>query len=186
MVDEKPDSTSSPGKRLGGCLLAAAAVLAVDYLTGKHIAFPIMYVIPVAMAAWLACGRTAYSLAVLLPIARVGFHFLWEDNSGIAKELINAVISIAALVFYVYLVGRTAWQTKALKKEVMTLEGILRVCASCKKIRTESGEYQQIERYISEHSEARFSHGICPECAKKLYPEYYDKIMSGRGTEDSS
>ena len=46
------------------------------------------------------------------------------------------------------------------------------ICASCKKIRDDKGYWNQIEAYIHEHSDATFSHGICPECAKKLYPEY--------------
>ncbi len=57
--------------------------------------------------------------------------------------------------------------------EVKTLSGLLPICSSCKKIRDDKGYWNQIESYISEHSEAEFSHGICPECAKKLYPEFY-------------
>lgn len=58
--------------------------------------------------------------------------------------------------------------------EVKTLSGFLPICASCKKIRDDKGYWNQIEAYISEHSEAEFSHGICPECSKKLYPDIYD------------
>ena len=63
---------------------------------------------------------------------------------------------------------------KALE-EVKTLSGFLPICASCKKIRDDKGYWNQIEAYISEHSEAEFSHGICPECAQKLYPDIYTK-----------
>ncbi len=63
---------------------------------------------------------------------------------------------------------------KALKK-VKTLSGFLPICASCKKIRDDKGYWNQIEVYISEHSEAEFSHGICPECAQKLYPDIYNE-----------
>jgi hypothetical protein len=58
--------------------------------------------------------------------------------------------------------------------EVKTLSGFLPICASCKKIRDDKGYWNQIEAYISEHSEAEFSHGICPDCSKKLYPDIYD------------
>ncbi len=58
--------------------------------------------------------------------------------------------------------------------QVKTLKGLLPICANCKKIRDDSGYWQQIEVYIHEHTEADFSHGICPDCKKKLYPEYYD------------
>ena len=63
---------------------------------------------------------------------------------------------------------------KALSK-VKLLSGLLPICSSCKKIRNDKGYWEQMETYISEHSAADFSHGICPECAKKLYPEYYKK-----------
>lgn len=59
---------------------------------------------------------------------------------------------------------------------IKTLSGMLPICSSCKKIRDDQGYWNQIEVYISKHSETEFSHGICPECAKKLYPEYYAKI----------
>ncbi len=55
--------------------------------------------------------------------------------------------------------------------KVKLLSGFLPICASCKKIRDDKGYWNQIESYIKEHSEAEFSHGICPDCAEKLYPE---------------
>ena len=55
--------------------------------------------------------------------------------------------------------------------EVKTLRGFLPICASCKKIRDDTGYWKQIETYIREHSDAEFSHGICPDCAKKIYPD---------------
>ena len=61
---------------------------------------------------------------------------------------------------------------EALNK-VKTLSGLLPICANCKKIRDDRGYWNQIEAYIGKHSDARFSHGICPECARKLYPELY-------------
>jgi|GEM_PF-3395528 len=59
--------------------------------------------------------------------------------------------------------------------KVKTLSGMLPICASCKKIRNDKGYWEQIEVYIGDHSEAEFSHGICPECAEKLYPGFYKK-----------
>ena len=58
--------------------------------------------------------------------------------------------------------------------KVKLLSGFLPICAVCKKIRDDKGYWNQIESYIRDHSEAEFSHGICPECAKKLYPDYID------------
>lgn len=63
----------------------------------------------------------------------------------------------------------------ALAAKVRQLSGFLPICASCKKIRDDKGYWNQIELYILDHSEAEFSHGLCPECSKKLYPDYADK-----------
>ena len=55
--------------------------------------------------------------------------------------------------------------------KIKTLSGMLPICSHCKKIRDDKGYWSQIESYIRNHSEAEFSHSICPECAKKLYPD---------------
>ncbi len=60
-------------------------------------------------------------------------------------------------------------ELQAALDKVKLLSGFLPICASCKKIRDDNGYWQQIEAYIRDHSEAEFSHGICPDCAKKLY-----------------
>ena len=57
--------------------------------------------------------------------------------------------------------------------DVRTLRGIVPICANCKKIRDDQGYWNQVEKYISDHTEAKFSHGICPDCMKELYPELY-------------
>jgi hypothetical protein len=55
--------------------------------------------------------------------------------------------------------------------EVKTLSGFLPICASCKKIRDDEGYWNQLESYLQKHSNAQFSHGYCPDCAKKIYFE---------------
>jgi hypothetical protein len=55
---------------------------------------------------------------------------------------------------------------------VKTLEGLLPICAHCKKIRDEKGRWNQIELFIRDRSEATFSHGICPACIEQLYPQF--------------
>jgi len=60
-------------------------------------------------------------------------------------------------------------------EKVKLLSGYLPICASCKKIRDDKGYWTQVEAYIRSHSEVEFSHGICPECMHKLYPELAEK-----------
>lgn len=59
--------------------------------------------------------------------------------------------------------------------EIKTLRGIIPICANCKNIRNDEGYWERVENYIIRHSDADFSHSICPECARKLYPEFYDR-----------
>ena len=59
--------------------------------------------------------------------------------------------------------------------EIKTLKGIVPICASCKKIRDDKGFWNDVETYVQKHSQAEFSHGICPECRQKLYPEFSGK-----------
>jgi len=159
------------------CILVAVIVFAIDYITGESIQFPILYVLPVGMAAWQDKKNTAYTLAILLPLLRVGFHFPWHETDSLSMIALNASIRILILIFYAYLVDRIVLQKMALEKEVRILEGILPICAWCKRIRNEKGEYEQIEEYITHRTEASFSHGICQECAKKMFSEY---LVSGQ------
>ena len=66
--------------------------------------------------------------------------------------------------------------------QVKKLSGFLPICASCKKIRDDQGYWRQVEECIREHSEAEFSHSICPQCARRLYPGLYkdDPDQSGK------
>ncbi len=57
--------------------------------------------------------------------------------------------------------------------QIRKLRGIIPICSGCKKIRDDTGYWQQVEIYIRDHSEVEFSHSLCPDCAKRLYPEYY-------------
>ena len=66
-------------------------------------------------------------------------------------------------------------------KEINALEGLLPICANCKKIRNEYGQWSNVEHYIQEHSNVEFSHGLCMDCAKKLYPHIDYSQKDGQG-----
>jgi hypothetical protein len=92
--------------------------------------------------------------------------------------LLVSLISLTLFLLFIFYryekqrVKNLALIREALDK-VKVLSGFLPICASCNKIRDDKGYWNQIESYIKEHSEAEFSHSICPECAKKLYPGIY-------------
>ena len=68
------------------------------------------------------------------------------------------------------LLMRTQELERALR-EVKVLRGLIPICAKCKRVRTDTGDWQQVEEYIQAHSEAEFSHGICQVCMKEVYPD---------------
>ncbi|HBA60943.1 MAG TPA: hypothetical protein DCZ92_09000 [Elusimicrobia bacterium] len=91
--------------------------------------------------------------------------------------LITAVFCLLVLTSFLMLIEsetkrETAEKLLKLKEEVKTLSGIVPICASCKKIRDDKGYWDRVETYVSKHTEARFSHGLCPDCVKKIYPDY--------------
>lgn len=164
---------------------------AVDYQTSIELGFFVFYYIPISYATWQA-GRTAgvitsFACASLWMVleaigdASIGLHrypselyFFWNGIVRLASFLI--ICFVLAGLFDV--LKRERELSKSLQdslEEVTRLRGLLPICASCKSIRDDKGLWQQIEQYISSHSEAEFTHGICPECARKLYPEYYGK-----------
>lgn len=87
--------------------------------------------------------------------------------------------------------GAHRWRTRALRQRerdlaervqealarVKTLSGLLPICAACKKIRDDQGYWSQIETYVSEHSAAEFTHSLCPDCVRRLYPEQSESVL---------
>lgn len=69
-------------------------------------------------------------------------------------------------------------QLQTALKEVHTLGQLIPICAVCKNIRDDKGYWQAVESYISDHSAASFSHAVCPDCFKKVYPDIYEKYSS--------
>ena len=159
-------------------LVLALLVLTVDYATGAEIEFPLLYVLPVYHSARHRRMPLAYALSALLPAVRVLFHLFWRAPMPTFPTAVNTLVSLSALALYAYLIARISSQAATLETRVAHLEGVLPICASCKRIRNDLGSYEPIEKYITEHSTAMFSHGICPECAEKVYPEYVRKNKS--------
>jgi hypothetical protein len=152
------------------CVGISILILVADYFSGPFIQFPITYLIPVALAAWYNGRWWGLLFAFLLPLVRFYYNMaLWTIPWSIVEASINALIRIIVLSSFVLILDRTAKQTLKLSKHVLLLEGLLPICSYCKKIRDKSDEWQPMEKYIMERTEAKFTHGICPECLKKHY-----------------
>ena len=77
---------------------------------------------------------------------------------------------------FALILDRTAKQNLKLSKHVTLLEGLLPICSYCKNIRDQNDQWQPMEKYIMARSEAKFTHGICPDCLKKHYGDVLAKM----------
>jgi hypothetical protein len=166
LVNRVPALLSRPA----GWLVLAAIFLAADYLSGEAVAFPIAFALPVLLAAWNLRRRWAAGLAVMLPLLRLALtliwhHTLWPSPSAGA----NLLIRVAVLL----LLAAVTWRYRATLNEVRMLRGFLPICMHCRKIRDEHEQWLPPEIYLTRHSETKLSHGLCPECARKFYPEVF-------------
>ncbi len=100
--------------------------------------------------------------------------YLFEEISRLNNELVNMQRRLS----------KKNRELEDAMAEVKQLQGLIPICASCKKIRNDQGYWQEVEGYIQDHSEAEFTHGFCDTCLAEHYPEYADNISS-RGTENT-
>ncbi len=148
--------------------VASAIVLAADFATGPHIQFPILFLIPVSMAARAGRIRWGVVLAIALPAIHALLRLRWAGPSSVLDLAINFVIRAVVLLFVVKLLEQAA-QKEELQKQVHVLQGLLPICCFCKRIRNDKSIWEPIELYVAQNSAAQLTHGICEDCAKKHY-----------------
>ncbi len=95
----------------------------------------------------------------------------WKNDSAILVTIRDATERIQAEQER----ERLIHELQEAMEKIKTLRGLVPICMHCKNIRNDEGFWQKVETYVQEHSDAKFSHGICPSCLKKHYPEYYNK-----------
>ncbi|MFH1842182.1 MAG: hypothetical protein ABIF77_03165 [bacterium] len=153
---------------LVGCIMGLyAGLLLYEYLTDKA-AFRLRYelfvfVIFGMLLTWLSIfGRFVSRLR----------RNLWERNREIQQAHATLVNEVEERKRAQEVKDEVIVELTGAQAQVKTLSGLIPICSSCKKIRDDKGFWNQIESYIHDHSEVQFSHGICPDCAAELYPEY--------------
>ncbi len=128
----------------------AGVILAVDEVNGFYLLAPASrYYIDIVVSALLV------GMGTLLD---VNLQKLRREQE-LRRDLLRANRELAE--------ANTALQRS--RDDIRVLKGLLPICSSCKKIRDDRGCWRKLEQYIQEHSEAEFSHGICPECARRIY-----------------
>lgn len=167
-------------------LLTLLTVL-LDYWTGFGYRMKIFYLVPVSYATWYV-GKIygiAFSTVAVMTMLNRGMAS-GTNNDDIPAVIWNMAMYFAFFVIVILLLSKlrsTMQQLAGLITKmqnalnaVQELSGILPICANCKKIRDDEGYWHDVDVYISRHTKAEFTHGICAECANKLYPSLFDKM----------
>ena len=174
----------------------------IIYLSGNASSdLYITYFLIVLIAAFTTSLRQLIGLSILLCLAYGGLLFFELKQSGLMSEghLLRIPILLIMAIFYGvfaetirkertqkagmvdYIAALEAAEEereRLIRKlqdalaNIKTLSGLLPICFSCKQIRDDKGYWNQIDTYIRDHTEAEFTHGICPACVTKLYPDY--------------
>lgn len=158
------------------CILAAIAFIGFLWIHlftgGTDSSGPIWFFVFPPVALYLLGLRFGlmFTLIAIAPAITILIMLLTGSQvAGYATTfIIRFIISYLTVTFLFYIME--SQRTKA-QKEVKVLSGLLPICSSCKNIRDDKGYWSQIEGYIQKHSNAQFSHSVCPKCAKKLYPD---------------
>ena len=145
----------------------SALVLVLDYRFGPFVHLSILFVFPVAAAAWHRGLKFSLPLGFLLPGFRLLFHSTWDTSGTWIDAGINFLVRAAVLTAFAAVIAQLRRQTD----EIRLLRGMLPICGYCKNIRDTQGNWHPIETFISSQTDARFSHGICPDCLTKMRGE---------------
>ncbi|MDD3472740.1 MAG: MCP four helix bundle domain-containing protein [Syntrophaceae bacterium] len=146
----------------------------------RIVQFVILLVTVVSVMIACTLGYTANRRAIELDESRSKLLTLNEDlaktNERLYIEMLGHQREAAEKAKLVAELQDTVGQVKI-------LSGMLPICSSCKKIRDDSGYWRQVEEYVRDHSEAEFTHSICPDCLRRLYPEIADEILSSKNKD---
>ena len=152
-------------------------IIVLQDITGTRITMAPFYLIPIALVT-LRSTRTAGLLTSIIcgvlwisvDVRNPAFEFLWLEawnNLLRVGIFVSSALLLARLKADMLQELKLNSELQAALAEVHQLSGLLPICAWCKRIRDDEGNWQQIETYITVHSEADFTHGICPDCARK-------------------
>ena len=164
------------------CAITLLGIFLLDLFIPLGVATGVLYVVVVLLALWIPKQKPVILFAVMASVLIVAAVFFKPSVAEMWKVLFNRGISLLAIWTTVALgLQRNAIEAQRHRillerektlEEIRILQGLLPICASCKKIRDDNDSWVQLEGYIREHSEAEFTHSICPDCAARLYPDF--------------
>jgi K+-sensing histidine kinase KdpD len=153
--------------------VVVALMIWVDYVAGPVAQFPLLYAIPVILAAWYSGRWPALAMALTLPLAHIVFLLtVWSPQDELAFSIAQTIFRASVVVLIAAWFARLAEHERDIDRYVQRLEGLLSICSFCKGIRNNAGDWEPLEKFISTRSEAQFSHGMCPTCSRAHYPDF--------------
>ena len=156
-------------------LIAFAAIVGADHFGGIEF-FPLLYTIPVVLAAWYSGRGTALALAIAVPLVRLATLLEFPSPAGALWADGATTIARGIVVFFIALwFARLSEVERALDRHIRVLEGLLSICSFCKSIRNEGGKWEPLEVFISQRSDADFTHGLCPNCVREHYSSGWER-----------
>jgi hypothetical protein len=116
-------------------------------------------------------------IKAVITVNEIAFSEYLDKYLNLALSIMNlSILPIENARKFKTIVKKTLSLERALS-EVKTLQGLLPICANCKKVRDDEGLWTKIDEYLTSHTDAQFSHSLCPDCARELYPEYTDTVI---------
>lgn len=174
----KDDPLFKPNSILVVIAPSVVVLAFVDYVTGHEPGFFLFYFPPIAIAAWKLGPTSSYLISILSSIVWFLSYISSYPNSSVLFALWNTIMRLLCFLIIAYstfkiqlLLREKPEPSRAPLSQVKTLNGLIPICASCKKIRDHKGDWQRIEEYIEERTNAEFTHGLCSECFDKLLEE---------------
>jgi hypothetical protein len=168
-------STNSLRKLLPMYAMTIGAIIvigAVDWVTGHEMSFIVFYFFPIVLVSWRIGPKSSYVVSLFCALTwLIAEHLSGYVYSKSWIEYWNLGMRLIAFIAIGYMVARIHALLVVAHKKVKTLHGLLPICAKCKKIRDDEGYWHKLEEYISEHSEADFTHGLCESCFRDTLRE---------------
>ena len=170
--EEQTDMTE--GRLLALCLILSLAIFLFDTSIPLGVAGGVPYILVVLVSICSKHRRLTYYVAIAASILTIAGFYSSPAGGELWKVLSNRALALFAIwVTAALSLQRRTAQEEQLRaiSELNTLQGMLPICSACKKIRDDKGSWHGVEDYVQQHAEVSFTHGVCPDCLQKTFPD---------------
>jgi len=203
LINKRPQAVDRSADIAAGAGELEIHYTALSYLVPEKVRF--RYQLEGFEPDWVDAGTRRFAYYANLPSGQYRFRVMACNDDGVWNEtgasfafrlrphfdrtvgfylLCGAALALLVGVSYKFRVRQLEARERELQRKVSeavakirVLSGLLPICAICKKVRDDRGYWNQIETYLREHSDTEITHGLCPECLRRMYPEFADELL---------